>query len=232
MGESDNCFFGTKARHGLRQRSDQTMKPGPDHSGALVASVLEKPRLVGDGLAACHPARLIAETLTVATFAVGTVKWLQVQQVLDRQWLLIPAVLVLSATVPHWLSKREFPRIGLSVASIRPTLIPLAWVCGGALPIMIAGLWLIRRLHAPVPLVPVIEDPAGWPGWLLYQFLYVAVAEEVFFRGYVQSNVMKLCRQMPWRRSVRSMVTLVVSAGCFALAHAVVAGSPQSRPTL
>ena len=60
---------------------------------------------------------------------------------------------------------------------------------------------------------------------LLYQFLYVAVAEEVFFRGYVQTNVMGLLRYM--RRGPAAMqpsIAIVISAGCFAIAHLVVQG--------
>ena len=198
---------------------------GSDSSGSMATSALEKPRSVCDGLGDLHPVRLFVETLLVTVLAIGAVRWLHVQQVLQPHWLLIPVALVLSAVLPTWLGRREFPHIGLRTDSVRSMLMPLGCVCGGTLPVMVAGMWLIRCLHLPIPLAPVMGDRPDWPGWLLYQFLYVAVAEEVFFRGYVQSNVMSLCRRMPWRPSVQFTVTLVVSAGCFAMAHAVVQNS-------
>jgi membrane protease YdiL (CAAX protease family) len=198
---------------------------GSDSPGSLATSTLEKPRSVCDGLGDLHPVRLFVETLAVTILAIGAVRWLHVQQVLHPQWLLIPVVLILSAVLPIWLGGRDFPRIGLSVDSARSMLIPLGWVCGCMLPAMITGLWLIRSLHLPIPLAPAVGPRSDWLGWLLYQFLYVAVAEEVFFRGYVQSNVMRLCRRAPWGQSVQFAVTLIVSAGCFAIAHAAVQNS-------
>lgn len=201
------------------------MSSGFDPSGSIAASAGEKSRLACDGLGGFHPVRLALETLAVTVFALGAVRWLHGRQIVHQQWLLIPAVLVFSALTPSWLGRRGFASIGLTSASLRPVLLPLAWVCGATLPAMIAGLWLMRHLQIPLPLAPVVDNGSGWLGWLLYQFLYVAVAEEVFFRGYVQSNIMSLCRRTLEQPSVQVAVTLIVSAGCFALAHVVVQGS-------
>ncbi len=203
----------------------------PDSSDAIAASTLAKPRSICDGQGDLHPVRLLIETLAVTILAVGAVRWLQAQHVLQPQWLLIPLVLLLAALLPSWFGGRDFPRLGLNTSSIRSMWIPLAWVCGGALAVMVAGLWLIIPLHLPIPLAPVIADRSDWLGWLLYQFLYVAVAEEVFFRGYVQHNVTRLCDGASWRPSVRLAITLVVSAGCFAVAHAAVQSSALSLLT-
>jgi len=76
------------------------------------------------------------------------------------------------------------------------------------------------------------ETGSGGTRWLVYQFLYVAVAEELFFRGYLQANVMRLLGDArPGSRRIDPYVAIVISAGCFALAHAVVQGQITSLLT-
>ena len=198
------------------------MRPGCNSSGSAAATSFVEGAPIGDGTGEERPVRLAMETLVVTIVAIAAVKWLHVQQTLDRRWLLVPAVLVVSAMVPGWLGKRDFPRIGLDADSVRRTLIVVGLACGFIVPVMFTCLWWVRQLHLPIPLDPVVNEQPSWLGWLFYQFFYVAVAEEVFFRGDVQSNVMRLCRRMPQRGSVQSFVVVLISAGCFALAHVVV----------
>jgi membrane protease YdiL (CAAX protease family) len=90
--------------------------------------------------------------------------------------------------------------------------------------------------------------PGGqnWACWLFYQFMYVAVAEEVFFRGYVQDNILRLISTVklgqyglqqsptlqPVRRSVCEVgsfgdgawISITLSAACFAAAHIIIQG--------
>jgi membrane protease YdiL (CAAX protease family) len=83
-------------------------------------------------------------------------------------------------------------------------------------------------MHLPIPARPVMTGFDGWLTWLVYQFLYVAVAEEVFFQGYVQTNVMRcLGNAHPGRQ----YLAMLISAGCFALAHVVVQGQVASALT-
>ena len=73
---------------------------------------------------------------------------------------------------------------------------------------------------------------SDWISWLVYQFLYVAVAEEVFFRGYVQANVARLLAQRRWpSEAMRRTLALLASAACFAAAHAIVQGRMISLVT-
>jgi membrane protease YdiL (CAAX protease family) len=193
-----------------------------DHTGSIAAPSLLKTPSAGGGLGTDHPVRRLAELMAVTAAALGTVCWLHAQQITDHQWLLIPIVLALAALLPSWLRGRDFPRMGWDIPSIRPTLIRVGWVCACTFPFMVAGLWSIRSLHLPLPPAPLIRSRSDGFGWLLYQFLYVAVAEEVFFRGYVQTGVAQLCRRTLWSPFARTAATIFVSAACFALAHAVV----------
>jgi membrane protease YdiL (CAAX protease family) len=121
--------------------------------------------------------------------------------------------------------EREFPRLGLNLDQGGLVVATVGGVCLCVLPAVFLGLWVLTLLNLPVPLRPIVPERQGWPAWLLYQFFYVAVAEEVFFRGYVQGNTAKWLRQFARLPHLASAgIAIVISAGCFALAHVVVQG--------
>jgi membrane protease YdiL (CAAX protease family) len=170
-------------------------------------------------------AGLAGETVAVTAGTFAALRLLNEPGAPGLQWLAVPGLLVTAALVPTWLARREFPRFGLDRQHARGAL----WAVGGAslavLPALVPGLWLLSLLHLPLPLRPVAAQRPNWPAWLLYQFLYVAVAEEVFFRGYIQANTARLLARARWLCGPRQhYATLLISAGCFALAHVVVQG--------
>jgi membrane protease YdiL (CAAX protease family) len=198
---------------------------------------------------------VMIETAAVTVCALAVVRFLHVNGALGFQWMAIPSVLVAAALVPAWIGKREFPRIGLDLDHTHLIAGTLGWVCLCILPAIFGGLWMLTSLNLPLPLRPIIPERQDWLAWLLYQFFYVAVAEEVFFRGYVQANVMRLVEMnhglrppvgagddmtaecglnVPVAaddREIRhsiAIIPILVSAGCFALAHVVVQGQITS----
>lgn len=172
-----------------------------------------------------RPVHLAVETVLVTAAALIGSRLLHARPVAGLDWLLIPGLLVAAALLPTWMARREFPRIGLDPEHARRTFRTLGVVCAIILPVVFAGLWTARRFGVPAPLQPVIVNRADWLAWLLYQFLYVAVAEEVFFRGYVQANVMRFLKNCHGgSRTVQQSIAIVVSAACFASAHVVVQG--------
>lgn len=193
---------------------------------------------------------VLAETVAVTACALAVVRFLHTSGALGFQWIAIPAMLVAAALTPAWIRKREFPRLGLDLEHTRFMAGPLARVCLCIFPAVFGGLWMLASLHLPLPLLPIIPQKQGWPAWFLYQFLYVAVAEEIFFRGYIQANIMRLMATHPGTqvrgpggsrpigvpagcqiRNPQFVVPILVSAGCFALAHVVVQGQIASALT-
>ena len=187
------------------------------------------------------------ETIAVTACALAVVRFLHANDAMDFAWLAIPGVLVAAALVPAWIRKREFPRIGLDLDHTPLIAGTLGWVCLCVFPAIFGGLWMLTSLNLPLPLRPIIPERQGWLAWLVYQFCYVAVAEEIFFRGYVQANVMRLMGtrwgvQMAGSgstvpvgacpggeiRNPKIVIPILVSAGCFALAHIVVQGQITS----
>jgi len=88
---------------------------------------------------------------------------------------------------------------------------------GGAALLDWLGVWLPLRPSAP-------QD--RFLAWALHQFLYVAVSEELFFRGYVQAVALR------WLKTRSHVPALAVewgatafSAASFGLAHVLALGS-------
>jgi membrane protease YdiL (CAAX protease family) len=83
-----------------------------------------------------------------------------------------------------------------------------------------------------MPLQPATPQHHDWLSWLFYQFFYIAVAEEVFFRGYVQANILRLtepsCRSSS---GLQQWLSICISAACFAAAHIIINGQLISALT-
>jgi membrane protease YdiL (CAAX protease family) len=168
---------------------------------------------------------LAAEIVTVTIGTITAIRFLNIQAALGFKWLLIPCLLVVAALLPTWLRNGAFPAVGLDRKHAMASLAAVCLTCLCTIPAVFLGLWLIVRMNLPIPLRPAVAGPDGWLGWLIYQFLYVAVAEELFFRGYFQANVLKLLGGMyPRSHRIPEYVAVIVSAGCFAWAHVVVQG--------
>jgi membrane protease YdiL (CAAX protease family) len=205
----------------------QCSQPSLAGSGALLepAGLLSNPERH-------RPAWLAAETLAVTVGTLAAAQILNTQHSLGMRWFLIPSLLVAAALLPTWIARREFPTIGLRAEHRRRAFGATCRASIMVLPIAFLGLWVMTRRQIPIPLQPAVPEQSDWLSWLLYQFLYVAVAEEVFFRGYVQANVMRLLTG--WKRpspAVRQAIVIFVSAACFALAHVIVQGRMVSLLT-
>jgi membrane protease YdiL (CAAX protease family) len=176
--------------------------------------------------------RLGIETGVVTIGILALARVLHVGPYSTMRWFLIPSLLVAAALVPSWIARRPFSRIGLDRVNVGSALKLVACVCLIAGPIAFLVQWTATRLGLPIPLRPVFTSQGDCLSWLVYQFLYVAVAEEVFFRGYVQSNVMQLLARRRWKSAITARwVGIVISASCFAVAHVIVQGQVASLLT-
>ncbi|MBN1507618.1 MAG: CPBP family intramembrane metalloprotease [Sedimentisphaerales bacterium] len=172
-----------------------------------------------------QPAALAVETAVVAVAVITTIRLLDRQPALDCKWFLTPCLLVIAALLPTWLRGSRFPPLCTDRRDAMTSVVLAFLMCLCALPVVFLGLWLMVRMGLSMPVRPVATGLYDRLTWLVYQFLYVAVAEEVFFRGYLQTNVM---RSLGDARPRRQQIAIVTSAGCFALAHVVVQGQIAS----
>jgi len=178
-----------------------------------------------------HSTLLAVETAGVTVGVLAAIRFLHTCPAANLKWLLIPCTLVAAALAPAWITRRDFPRIGLHREPFRLAIRTVAPACLCILPPVYLGLWLLTSAGLPIPLRPVLARQQDWFTWLLYQFLYVAAAEEVFFRGYLQANTTRLLRERRLSQPARRWIAIAISAGCFALAHVVVQGQIVSALT-
>jgi membrane protease YdiL (CAAX protease family) len=173
------------------------------------------------------PVPIAVETIFVTIGAIAAVRFLNQHGPFDLGWLAIPCLLVIAALLPTRLRKADLPPIALDATNVYRSvgLVCVTGIC--LIPAAFIGLRLAARVHLPVPPSPA-PAPAGTQGWflwLIYQLMYVAVAEEVFFRGYVQSNIARLVVGLHRGRGrTGQCVIAVASAGCFAAAHVIAQG--------
>jgi len=144
-------------------------------------------------------------------------------------WLVVPCILVASALLPAWIRKADFPKTSLERKNLQTMLIPLCLSCALAFPVMFLSLWLLKYYGLRLPLQDALPNSGSWLCWLFYQFAYVAVGEEFFFRGYVQNNLSKAAGTlMRERQDLQDLVSIISSATLFAVAHIIVQGQPMS----
>lgn len=167
----------------------------------------------------------IIETALVLIIAVLAVKCSNIAPVSEIGWLLRPLILVIAAFLPTKIRHRRFADFGFDRRQIPKNLVVLAGTCIAVFPLAFCGLWVLTSFDIVLPLTSDLPSEQGWFRWLFYQFMYVAVAEEVFFRGYLQSNILRITQaQMDRRPRLNQYISIVLSAVCFAFAHIIVQG--------
>ena len=169
---------------------------------------------------------LFFETLLVLILAIFAVKCVSViEQLSEVGWLLSPLILVVMAFVPNKMRQRKFGDLGFTNRQLPASFKVLGATCLVVFPISFCGLWILRSNHIMLPMPSTLPEKQGWFGWLFYQFFYVALAEEVFFRGYLQSNILKF-RKKKSKRMLRlvQMISILLSAVCFSFAHVIIQG--------
>jgi membrane protease YdiL (CAAX protease family) len=165
------------------------------------------------------------ETATVTIVAILAIKVFGISSIFKSTWFLSPGILIVAALVPTAIQRRDFARISFNSKHIRHSLVLLGWACIASFPATLCGLWLMRYWGLELPQRSVISPAQGWFSWLLYQFMYIAVAEEIFFRGYVQNNILRLTSAIVQeRRRLLQWISIIISAACFAAAHTIVQG--------
>gem|GEM_PF-393326 len=174
---------------------------------------------------------ILLEMVFVTLVVVWLIRFLQSSPNTRMAWLAVPFVLVSAAAVPTLLRRKSLSEVGVGID--RPGLI--LWVllktCLAVFPVLFCGILLLKHYKVPLPVCPAVPEK-GWLPWLVYQFVYVAVAEEAFFRGYLQSNILGLFMAATQKNvAFLTWMSIMVSASVFAIFHSVVWGNGVSIMT-
>ena len=173
----------------------------------------------------------VMEIVIVTAAVLALIKLVRENAWGQHVWFAVPIVLLIAALAPTWLLERRLAEVGLTLRG---------WSCGLAslmltsllvFPGTLLLLWLLIRCGYPLPPAPQVESNQ-WAGWLVYQLLYVAMSEELFFRGYLLGQLLELGTRINHRwRLIFSTGCVIISAGAFALAHMILQGTIVSGLT-
>lgn len=168
---------------------------------------------------------LLMETAAVTIAAILAIRIFSTSSVFKQIWFMAPCILIAAAFVPTAITRRDFAGIGFKNKQISHSLVLLVWACIATFPATFCGLWLIRYRGLELPLRSVMPPAQGWFYWVFYQFMYIAVVEELFFRGYLQNNILKTASTIiQERHRLLQWMSIIISAACFAAAHVVIQG--------
>ena len=168
---------------------------------------------------------LLIEIILVTIAAILAIGVLDSGFLSGDAWFVAPGILVAAAIIPTAIKRRKFAEIGFNIEQIRNSLVVLGWTCMVVFPATFSGCWLLKSYGLDLPLRPMLPEGQNWACWLFYQFMYVAVAEEVFFRGYVQGNILRLTSTVKLGQYwLQQWISITLSAACFAAAHIIVGG--------
>ena len=194
------------------------------------------PRFTSAGLSAAelnrHNISLLLETALITSAVIFAIKVFKASSVAIGDWLVVPCILVSAALIPTAIRKNKFSNIGFNRNRLGFTVRIVLWTCFILFPAVFLGCWLLNHWGLEWPLRPVLPVRLNWPAWLFYQFMYIAVAEEVFFRGYVLSNILSLTNRITAHRpGLHHWISIILSAAVFAVAHLLVQGGVMSLLT-
>jgi len=168
---------------------------------------------------------LLLETLLVPIAAVLAVRAVNTGPLEQWRWLIVPAVLTAAAFIPAMCRKEPLRLLGFNRKHLWLSVRIVALTCFFVFPPVLLTCWLLKTCGYRSLLVPALPAEQNWIAWLVYQFMYVAAAEELFFRGYLQRNIQTLIRTwLPGRQIACIGITILLSAGVFAAAHVIVQG--------
>ncbi len=170
------------------------------------------------------------EILVIVFIIFSLMKIISMLEIYFQHWLAYPVILVAGAIIPTIAKGRPIRDLGVNfhkpLYSIGLTIII-------SLPIF-AILLLVQRqtgLISSLPNVPRVAEEQ-LPAWILYQFLYISVSEELFFRGYLLSKLLKTTHKMHENHpKIWQALSIFCSSVVFALAHFIILGGPSSLLT-
>ncbi len=136
-------------------------------------------------------------------------------------WLVIAVVWISGALAAAAAQRMGRADLGLAAPSPGTDLRVFLLSAAVIFPLLFLGVWFSIRYGLALPLLPASPN-VRWT-WILYQLVYVAAPEELFFRGYVQGSLrLSLKSLAPGRSGLWDPIALTAAAALFAAAHVAV----------
>ena len=175
---------------------------------------------------------LSIEVILITVISIGICKLLLINFDSEAMMaLIVPVILVSAAIIPTLIRKSDLSQIGFNIGNIRLILRLHVITCVAVFTVLLCGIMLLDHYKVLLPMRPIIPERRLYI-WFCYQFLFAAVPEELFFRGYLQSNIINILNTVAGKKSVfLSWCAIFISAMVFAVSHAVLLGNVISLIT-
>ncbi|MBN2589184.1 MAG: CPBP family intramembrane metalloprotease [Sedimentisphaerales bacterium] len=170
---------------------------------------------------------LLIEIIVITIISIGVSKLLQVG-FSDNQTLMalaVPVILISAAIIPTIVRRKDLCQIGFRIGDFRRQLKVLFAAFVIVFSALVAGVLLLDHYKVQLPMRPIIPEGRLYI-WFCYQILFVAIPEEVFFRGYLQSNIIYLFNTVTGKKfRFLEWYGIIICAIVFAVSHVILLGS-------
>jgi membrane protease YdiL (CAAX protease family) len=168
------------------------------------------------------PTRRLIGALIVTALATTLVAFFM--RSANLAWFAIPLIWLTAALAAVRIQKIPPAGLGLIAPRILADLRDFLFCAVGILLFAYGAAYLAAE-HILKP--PLFYLPDRWPEWIIYQIVYVAVPEELFFRGYLQGVLRDSIQSLaPARPRFWNPLAITAAAIVFAAAHVAVFRSP------
>ena len=171
------------------------------------------------------------ETAIVTAAALGAVAAVSLCEIplfVDYKWLLIPLIFII-ASVAAIRAGREDPReFGWTLRGWVRSLAETGVTSLVIFPIFFAAGYFVIYYNIQGTAGSVPKDPPNADEFFnlaLYYFLYVALSEELFFRGYLQTRLSQIFKGRMLIGKINFSLACVAAAAVFAAGHVIVHGN-------
>ncbi|MBW8016073.1 MAG: CPBP family intramembrane metalloprotease [Planctomycetes bacterium] len=179
--------------------------------------------------------RIYAETAVSLIVVITAIKLTRIIPFLSTKWYLTPAILLTAALIPTLIKKQNPIKTLLPLKNIWLSVSLLSVTCIIVFPLLYIALLLLKHWPIIEPFFPIPWPRGQVPNWIIYNFLYIAVFEELFFRAYIQSNIQRaLDPQLaanpdrPKKLNRHHWTAITVSSAAFTAAHMIIHADPMA----
>jgi membrane protease YdiL (CAAX protease family) len=151
------------------------------------------------------------------------------------KWYLTPSILLAAALIPTLIKKQKPLKTLLPLNNAWLSISLLSVTCIIVLPLLFIALLLLRHWPIIEPAFPMPPASGQLANWIIFQFLYIAVFEEIFFRGYLQSNILKalgpqltVTSDAPAKPDLNHWIAIIISSVAFTTAHMIIHSNPMA----
>lgn len=165
---------------------------------------------------------------------IAAIKLTRIIPSLSDKWYTTPAILLAAAFIPTLIKKQNTIKTLLPLQNIQLSLLLLSLTCLIVFPLLYIALLLLKQWPIIEPFFPIPPPKGQVASWLIFQFLYISVFEEIFFRAYLQSNIQRALDpqsanpEQPKKLNRRHWIAITISSASFAAAHMIINADPAA----